>query len=248
MYEDVLYKKPFLKEVIFRLDFPTPLLGIEKSLPTKVSNKILKRFPIAEPQKSQAQEFQFSGTDFQTSSKEITTWTFHGKERNKTLSIIPSTLTLSVKNYVNYELLIDDLRDILEEFFKSHKDLNASRMGLRYVNIIDLKGDNPMDWKDYINEGMLGIFDFHKDQTSLTRIFHVLEYGFEDLSVKFQFGIVNPDYPSRIKRKQFVLDIDAYFSGAFDYAEVIENIDSSHNKIQELFEKSITDETRTKMK
>jgi uncharacterized protein (TIGR04255 family) len=91
---------------------------------------------------------------------------------------------------------------------------------------------------------MLGLLNFFRDREHLSRIFHIVEFRFEDLNVKFQFGLPNPDFPSAIKNPRFVLDLDGYVQGPQDYSEIIANIDLEHAQIQRLFEESITDELR----
>jgi uncharacterized protein (TIGR04255 family) len=248
MYEKTCYKKSFLKEAILRVDFPSPLPGLDKSLPANISKMALKNFPIAEPQKAHAQEFQFAGADFQAKSSELMRWVFHGKEREKSLIIEPNAVMQTVKTYKTYEVFIEEISEVITEFYKTYKDLTANRVGLRYVNIIEPDDKDPLAWSKYINENILGIIDFHKEKECITRAFHILEYNFDGLGVKYQFGIANPDFPAVVKRKQFVLDIDGYFNGAFEQQEVMDNIEKSHEKIQEIFESSITDNTRTLMK
>lgn len=221
---------------------------IWKTVPSKIAKKASKRFPIAEPQKALAQEFRFTGPTFKAQSTEVMQWIYHGREREKRLTITPTTLVQTSKKYKTFEVFIDDIRDVLSEFFSVYQDLSASRVGLRFINIIKPGERNPLSWKPYINENMLGIIDFHTDKNSITRAFHILEYNFDGQAVKYQFGIVNPDYPSVIKKKEFVLDIDSYFHGAFGFTEIMENIEQSHAKIQDLFEKSITQKTRALMK
>ncbi len=246
MYANICYKKTFLKEVILRVDFPSPLPGLEKALPPSIANAILKKFPIAEPQKVQSREFQFSDQNFQANSKEVTKWVFHGKEREKTITVLPESIVITTKNYKTYEDFVDNIHSVLDAFYKEYKDLGANRIGLRYVNVVDPDEGNPLSWNDYIEEKILGIIDFHDGQY-LTRIFHILEYNYDGQAIKFQFGISNPDYPALIKRKQFVLDIDSYFHGTFTLTEIMDNIVQAHEKIQELFEKSITKKTKDLM-
>jgi len=248
MYEETCYKKSFLKEVILRIDFPSPLPGLEKSLPGNISKKILNNFPITEQHKTHAQEFQFSGENVKAKSSELIRWVFHGKEREKSLIIEPSAVMQTVRRYKTYEIFIKEISEVISEFYKSYKELNASRVGLRYVNIIEPADEDPLAWDKYIHESILGIIDFHEKKECITRAFHILEYNFDGLAVKYQFGIANPDFPAIVKRKQFVIDIDSYFNGAFEQQEVMDNIEIAHEKAQELFEISITDETRKLMK
>lgn len=42
MFEQICYKKPFLKEVILRIDFPAPIAELSSSIPQSVSKKILQ--------------------------------------------------------------------------------------------------------------------------------------------------------------------------------------------------------------
>ncbi len=249
MYEDTCYQKSFLKEVIFRIDFPSPLESIEKSVPKAIGKAITEKFPIPEPsRKFHTQELQFSGPNFKAKNTEMTQWVYYGKEREKTLALDASALILSVKEYKSYEKLHEDIEGVLKAFFGEFKDISATRVGLRYVNLVELDEPNPLSWANYINEEILGIIDFHKEKQFLTRVFHIVEYNFDGLAVKYQFGLANQDYPAHINKKQFVLDIDAYSNGSFDYGDVMSRVDEAHSKAQDIFEQSITDNLRQFMK
>ncbi|BCV48515.1 TIGR04255 family protein [Shewanella algae] len=123
----------------------------------------------------------------------------------------------------------------------------SSRIGVRYINSIELTEKNPLEWSEYLNENILGIVSFHACE-NISRVFHILEYNFDGQALKYQFGLPNPDYPAVIKKKQFILDLDSYFTGAFDEKDIYFCINQCHHKIQELFEKSITDKTRNLMR
>ena len=65
-------------------------------------------------------------------------------------------------------------------------------------------------------------------------------------NLRFNFGIHNPDYPAIIKQKVFILDIDVYHNGIQNKEDIISNSKVFHDKIQEFFEFSITEEFRSK--
>lgn len=134
-------------------------------------------------------------------------------------------------------------------FCEVFPEIRANRIGLRYINVLEVDEDhqNPLDWGKFVDSKLLGITDFHKKER-LSRAFQILEYNFDEDSLKFQAGIANPDYPAKIKRRQFVLDIDASSIGAFEFQEMIAKVNVGHGRIQELFEASITDATRDAMK
>jgi len=104
-----------------------------------------------------------------------------------------------------------------------------------------------LDWRDYIESSMLSLFAFPQDKAKLSRIFHILEYAFEEFNIRYQFGMNNPDFPAPIRQRIFVLDMDAYHQGAITPAEIGAALDKYHGSIQDLFEQSITDGLRRVM-
>jgi uncharacterized protein (TIGR04255 family) len=69
----------------------------------------------------------------------------------------------------------------------------------------------------------------------------------DDIDIRVQAGMPNPDYPAVMKRPQFVLDLDAYVSLAHDLPQSGGYMDQAHEHIQALFERSITDRLRGRM-
>jgi hypothetical protein len=49
MYDVICYEKPFLKEVIARIDFVAHLPAIDKALSPKLATLLSKQFPVSEP-------------------------------------------------------------------------------------------------------------------------------------------------------------------------------------------------------
>lgn len=247
MSEQICYNNPFLKEVIFRVDFPVPMENVESAVPSSVLREIMRAFPIAEPQTVQSQEIQFSGQTVSSNTQELKKWVYHGREREKSIILERQSLTMTIKRYETYDGAISEFKTVVEALFKENKELFSSRIGVRYINSIELDEANPLEWSEYLNEEILGIVSFHASE-NVSRVFHVLEYNFDGQILKYQFGLPNPDYPAIIKKKQFILDLDSFFTGAFDEKEIYDCIALCHQKIQELFEKSITDKTRELMR
>lgn len=247
MYENICYRNPFIKEAIMRFDFPTTIPDFEKGLPPKISEAALKIFPIFEPEKIQTHEVEFGGQETKTKTVEISNLVFHGLDKDKTLSISANALYVQVRQYKTFELFLEETLKPLDALCKVFPEIRANRVGLRYVNILEVGDKDPLDWAEFINANLLGIIDFHEKER-LSRAFQILEYNFDEDSLKFQVGIANPDYPAKIKRRQFILDMDASSVGAFDFQEMVAKIKSGHERIQTLFESSITDVTRDAMK
>jgi len=247
MYEKTCYKKPFIKEAIMRFDFPSPIPNYEKGLPPKISEAALKKFPIFEPQKVQTHEVKFGGQETKTNIIEATNSVFYGLEREKTLTISSNAFIVQVRQYKTFELFLSETFHPLGVLCELFPEIRASRIGLRYVNVLEVGSGNPLDWAEFINPQLLGIVDYYK-RDNLSRAFQILEYNFDEDALKFQAGMANPDYPAKIKQRQFILDLDASSVGAFDYQEMAAKVKIGHGRIQELFESSITQATRDIMK
>lgn len=249
MHETVCYKEPFLKDVILQLNFGTRVEAFARALPQKVATATLQRFPLFEPQTARTQQIIVSAKELQTKTEDSMQWVYHGRNREKMLTITPSFVLVRNQKYESFESFHEDFDHVLKTLFEAQKDLSVSRVGLRYINVLNTPGDEPpLAWADYVNEGMLGIIDMHKDEKALTRAFHIVEFNYDGQQIKFQFGIANPDYPAPIKRREFVLDIDSSFTGALTQEDVLRCISTAHEKIQALFEESITGKTRALMK
>jgi len=114
MSEQICYSNPFLKEVIFRVDFPTPLEKIASSVPSAVLREIMKAFPIAEPQTVKSQEIQIYEHTLSSSTHEIKKWVYHGREREKSMILEPQSLTMTIKKYKTYDGAFSEFKSVLE--------------------------------------------------------------------------------------------------------------------------------------
>jgi uncharacterized protein (TIGR04255 family) len=247
MYEDVRYGKPFLDEVILRVDFSAPEPRLGKALPSQVKAAAIDRFPISEPRKAIAREFQVSKTDFSSMTEEFTEWNFHGRHREKRLAIGPQFVFVTNSRYKDYESLRDDFRAVSQPLFAAFQDLQGSRLGLRYINKIERPQPEPYDWQALIDRSLLGLLERFTDRDTLSRVFHIVDFKFDQVQVKFQFGLPNPDFPAPIKKSLFVLDLDGVVSGPQGHQDMMDSADLAHTRIQHLFEDSITDEMRVLM-
>jgi uncharacterized protein (TIGR04255 family) len=237
----ICYKRNFLTEVIARLDFVSPVAGITAELPKTLSDGLLTHFPIAEPKKMFSQTIQVLPTPVTSPPKEeFTQWNFFGMRREKRVVLTPSFLFVSFRTYETYEKLREEFLAILKPFFQEFPVAQPSRMGLRYINNLELPQENPLKWDKYINRRLLSLFSFTIREAEPARVFHNLEVAYPDFNLRFQFGMHNPDYPAPIRQPVFVLDFDAYHKGLIAPPEVEGLLDKFHGAVQSLFEKSIT--------
>lgn len=248
MYEKACYKKPYLAEVVVRIDFVTSVSGLERHLPEKLAKVFSKDFPITEPSEIIGREFQLGADSVKTKETRAKQWNFFGKERDKQLTLTASAVFVSYKKYTTYEDMKREFSSTVEALAKEYPDVRTRRFGLRYINKIEREsGHSPFEWGDIIEPTLLGVKDFFKAPEQLVRLFHIAELKTDDINILFQFGLPNPDYPALIKRPVFVLDIDAYVQIAHDLGESLQYMNQAHEQIQKLFEASITGTLRELM-
>lgn len=251
-YQNVCYKKNFLREVIARIDFLNPLYDLDSALPKGLSDAALRIFPITEPREAVEKEISLTPEGIASSEQRIKQWEFHGKDRNKKVTIGRQVFLVSYKHYQTYELLRSEFMTVFERLLDEFEgQVQPSRIGLRYVNAIETAEDasNPLDWAAYINPKLLCAFDFpaENDRKSVSRLITNFEVAFNDFSLRTILGMPNPDYPAPIRRKLFVLDFDAYTQTYVEPRGIGSLLDNFHESIQKYFELSITEGLRNKL-
>lgn len=242
MLDNICYRKNYLSKVIARVDFLNPLGKVSDELPRALKKKISLNFPIFEPRKAETHELNIGPGELSDCRNTYNEWLFKGSNGEKDLCLSKHYYWVEFRQYTKYEMLRKESLEILKALFKQFPELQIKRLGLRYINNIEIDG-NPLDWNGFINPVLLSSIDFY-DKNELTRAFQVQDYRFDDINLKFQFGIINPDYPAKIRRKHFVLDFDASQNDLFDRTDIVKSFDKFHGKIQEFFERSIGENLR----
>lgn len=240
------YRKNFLSEVVIRVDFLNTLSELEKTLPIQIREAATRDFPIVEPPKtSVSREYKLTPDDIkETDRKEKIEWNFFKDDRKKRLYISSKEILSSYLEYNSFEDFKSPFLYVLRELNNSVRDLQCRRLGLRFINNISFQSGDPFDWKKLIDHQLIQTINFPSEKRSISRAFNVLDFNFGDYMMKFQFGLFNPDYPARIKQKQFILDIDAYSERIQNYNDLLTSIDKFHNKIQQTFESCIQNDLR----
>ena len=238
------YKKDFLKKVIVRIDFDTPLPIAKKGLAPSIYDTVKDRFPITEEKKVIGKELLIGPGDTKERSIETKEWHYYGKNRKKHLTITPGMVFVEYDKYEYYETLKEDFLSVVEALFKSYPKIQAKRLGLRYIDEIEIPNESPTEWDKYLKPELNTIFALADNQETISRAFHVLEFNFGEDLLRFQFGMFNPDYPASIKKKIYTLDYDMYVTKILDKSEIDETLDRFHEKVNHSFEDVITDELR----
>jgi uncharacterized protein (TIGR04255 family) len=247
---DICYQQNFIDNVIFRVDFGTSVMQLNSNFPQQVRDSLKAVFPVSEIANIQKNEIQVdSNGKIITNPQQINEWNFFSQNRNKRLAITQDSVLVEYKKeaYDKFETLLGEIELIKDHVFTVFSENVISRLGLRYINNISIKDiRTPVDWDQYIvaqYTSPLKIFDPNTYMRAIT----IIETDHNDYKSRIQYGVFNPDYPAKVVKKQFLIDIDAYSPGLIYANEVIPLVNKLHTHIQSIFEQFITVALREKM-
>lgn len=242
MYDAICYTNNNIKEVICRLDFASVANQISTTMPKSIYDVVRKHYPIAEPQDIIGTELQINPLNAPKVNQIISKqWVFLSRDRKNKCTICPNYISFSISDYN----IFDDLRiaiiEIIAAFFENFPSVQGKRLGLRYINEFNIKGHN-----DWIESKFFDALSAHKDDNT-SRLITQLEYAIveKDLNVRLQYGYLNPDYPSIMKRENFTIDIDAFSTGIIYNEDLYQLLEDMHFENQKCFETMITDQLRS---
>lgn len=247
MSQEPKYSKPFLADVIVRIDYTSPVDDINLTLPKQISNKAHEFFPIFEPKDIITQDMLISPEVGKVETITQHEWNYYGKNREKRLALTSKCCFIDYSKYESFEQLKNEFMNFVKLLFETYANLQVMRFGLRYINKIKLDEPNLTDWRTYLEEILLSIFEISGGKAIIAQVFNSLILKYDDIFLNFRYGMPNPDFPAPISQKLFVLDFDAYYHGPQDYIDLTKNIDCFHERIQELFENLIKEPLRLKM-
>ncbi|AKB56927.1 TIGR04255 family protein [Methanosarcina barkeri] len=238
------YANNFLSNVIVRVDFPNKL-PVDDKLPPEVTKIILESFPKSEPKKLLGKELKITDKDmtFETNELKRTEWNFFGKNREKILVLTPDALSITYKEYPSFEVLKNEFINIINNIFENFQDVQVNRIGLRYINEIELPKSN-QTWSLYVDEKLLSIFDIYENRNQIARGFSNLVINYGDMMLSFNYGMHNPDMPAPIRKQIFILDYDAYYESFLELNELEPNLIKFHDEIKKMFEMNIKPDLR----
>lgn len=243
-YKEIKYTTNFLTEVIVRIDFLSDFNSDPNSINPELSRAIIKHFPHAEPQTIVQPKISIEDNNL-IPQTQLTTWKFWSKDQQHSFFVIHNAIFMTFNTYNTYEEFISPFLDIYNQFSGIYPDAQIKRLGMRYINNINVRGKNPLLWTSYIDSKLLcGIKFIDDDKEYLSRYFNTIDFNYPNHFLRIKYGIHNPDYPSPIKKKIFVIDLDAYLVESKRPEEVPSTFDQFHSSIQESFESMILDKLR----
>jgi uncharacterized protein (TIGR04255 family) len=246
----VKYKKNYLSKVVLKFDFaPVPALMVDRKIP--YTDDIAERFPNSSA--AQAAQFQFTfgptGSGIEQQQRGWI-WTHANSSGKRTVVLSADSLSIEygTDEYEDFKEFAATVEYALEAFQRRYAVAEFTRVGLRFIDEIDLGGGDPLDWNGFISPDLItSVKAGLPDGMKMTRSMHQVTFEANDFSVIFNYGLFNPDFPSPIARRLFVLDCDTYIAGGLAAADAMNRISKMNSTCERVFEASIGDELRELM-
>lgn len=135
----VVYEKNPLKEVICQLAFPS-ILRVDSEPPVKFQEAIRAQYPIYKEEQTTNIRFNFP-TEAQAQNPLLlrggNAYRFSSEDLNWTISCTRDFIALSTTQYTRWEDFKGHFQDPLSKFIKEYAPPFFTRVGLRYVDIIN---------------------------------------------------------------------------------------------------------------
>ena len=149
----VIYTRNPLTEVVCQLRFP-PILTIETELPARFQEAIRDRFPLlTEAQPALPQGFPANLAKLLPAGiRTQRVYEFSSEEPRWKLTLSKDWIALSCTRYEHWESFREMLRPALDALLRQYRPSFFTRIGLRYVNLIQrsVVGLKDVNWSDLI--------------------------------------------------------------------------------------------------
>lgn len=242
------YKKNYLTDVIFRIDFSTGnFINSESSQFRDELSKLFSKFEI----KHNKNFFVNLKNDQLTSDqKESTSWIYTNDVDRFILQVEEKSLIIHDQAYHSHRKFRNHLEKVLNIYTKCFRDIEIERCGLRYINQINI--DQPMPYKldGFIDQRLLHIINFNPEGSKILRSMASTEFIIneeEGVKLLFKYGVFNSVYPSPPIKKEFILDFDCYTNFLEKPQDVLNFFDNYNKTIAIYFENSIGDKLRKEL-
>lgn len=243
------YKNNTLSTVIFRVDFVSPINVDDDGL----DKACMSIYPVKQTETINEENVTTSFNEKGEMSIERNVVSFANKKYSdrqlmRYITVSPKYVLTEVTNYISYEDIRTTFISVFDAIRKANPDVVVSRIGMRYVNQIDLSSYKKTTRKSFVKQNLFeSVYDDIIDDSLSARTQHLAEIIIDDYRVRCVTGLFNPDYPAAIKRNIVTLDFDAFIQGNVDSSDVANYLDKFHDSIQVLFEESILAKQREQM-
>ena len=245
-----IYKRNYISNFLIRLDLGT---NLDEGNYDHILKVLSNDYPIYEKLDIQNRNIIINKDEPLLSEPEIKVRNvLYNSDRNERITINSDSIIYETIKYTSFSKVKPILEKIIVSLKEDYGIKNFNRIGLRYVNLIKMPAKEKKDifeWSGYINPDLLLHNDFIKNENILQQI-QTIEFKLDpdnELICRLQYGIPNRNMPADLMEKIFLIDIDGFTNSMIELEDVINVLDTIHEKNIEIFENCIEDKLRSEM-
>lgn len=233
--EDIHLGNAPLREVICQVKFPT-ILRIAHEEPADFQERIRERFPVLDIERQVIVETEGKKPEARADVRSLIFRFCDRKEEDatRTVSLAPDFYSLSVTAYQSWPHFADHLEYVAEAAQEVYKIPYATRIGLRYINVLDEAFSDSGDFGE--------VFDLLRGEliamlktgviSAPDLAIHRIRTAANDGRFSFQYGLTHRGTPPK---PQFLLDFDYYAEGELELDDLISRCEGYHQHIYNAF-------------
>lgn len=243
------YKKDYITNFIIRFDYN----DIEETIFEELQKIFEERYKFVINETRMVETGKIT-VDFKNKESEIESdgmkkeFCLFNIERTERLKFSRDTFIYETIKYTSYDDIKDKVKEFIDIVSKNGKEELFNRIGMRYINNIELpysKKEEIFNWKNYINESIWNNTQFSNTNTILQKI-TVQEFKSEkedsNIIFRLQTGIPNPNKPAEIINKKFLIDIDGYTMNVENMNNALIKLQEIHDELSNIFDNCIETE------
>ena len=253
----VIYQENPLVEVVCQLRFP-PILKIDSELPAQFQDSIRKEYPnytessVIPSGKEQLINSNDPNILINQLIKQnlVKEYKFSSSDEVWKVTLSRTFIALTTSNYERWESFRDRLNFIFTKFCDYYSPSYFSRIGLRYIDIIDRQKLNITDinWNELVQDYILGIIS--TEEGKKTKVFdtkYELELADEQSVVAIRTSFAKSDEAEN-PENCFVIDSDFFNTNKIPTSEVFEKLEFFHDRATRLIRWAIKPSLHNAMK
>lgn len=236
----IKYNIPPLVEVIFQLRFPT-ILSLNSQSPVVFQEKIREKYPYY---RETTQEIRENKPDGQSRLiRVIKNHEFVSKDRKRKINLEGTFIAFSTHSYTVWEDYLAELKEIIELFESCYNPSFYTRIGLRYVDVIQRSkwGLLECKWSELIKPTVLGFMTDETDSYSMNAESKNKD-GISSTKYHFELAQINGS-----TEKVFLIDCDYFVEKAIEREEFVELSHILHKCSSNFIQASITNKLHEAM-
>lgn len=254
--ERVIYQKNPLKQVIAQLRFP-PILRIEADVPADFQDRVRSDFPrfnqkiespTVEVPPELAERFPQELLLSMASAMKRTNYEFVSRDGSWKLNLTRNFLALTCSEYTRWEDFEAKIQGPLEAFVHIYSPDSYSRIGLRYIDVIQrsVLGLDDSIWPELLHGEMTGALNSPHLSTEIEafRSRHQIRLADGESKVQIVAGLF--DCPDG-EEECFKIDSDFYNDNETAVESATEKLDFLRLRGSRLFRWAITDQLHEAM-